>query len=92
MFRKVENELDRIASEIIGNIYPVEHLQNYYKLGYSAALSALAKNADKLKGKDIKKLLDSLAKSDDKVNEYYQRLIDDEKERLSKKDLLKEGN
>ncbi|PAD70583.1 hypothetical protein CHH83_01925 [Bacillus sp. 7586-K] len=92
MFGKVENELDRIASEIIGNIYPLEHLQNYYRLGYSAALAALAKNADKLKGKDIKKLLDSLAKSDDKVNEYYQRLIEDEQKKLSKKDLLKEGN
>lgn len=81
-----QKEEDKISSEILNEMYPVEHLQKYYKFAYAHCLSLLTDTAnkyingnyaDKLDAFDLKLIINELASSDKELKGYYERLRKD---------------
>lgn len=81
-----DKESDKISNEILGEIYPVEPLQKYFKFGYASALSQMedmantyinGKYSDKLDAHDLKRLVFEIVHQDNDLKDMFYRLRKD---------------
>ncbi|MGK4040799.1 hypothetical protein AB0Y20_00760 [Heyndrickxia oleronia] len=81
-----EREIDKINNEILHEIYPVEALNKYFLLGFASSLNYINSileqnindsNRDRFGVSELKEVIEAIAKKDQQVNKYYQRLKHD---------------
>jgi hypothetical protein len=78
-----ETEFDRISSELMNKIYPIEALNSFYMLGAAQTLHAFTDIAnryinggygDQLDADDLKKLIKEYIAANEEVKGMYERL------------------